>query len=234
MCHQLIKFNDAFSVKTERIVKFNDPINQFPFSLSHHRENRPNLRLINAVGRAQTFKIEVRISLQLVKGRHMALTSFKKVFSLVALFALVMLHFSFNVASVSVKEEAEAEIDALLKWKANLQSETQPPLPSWTLLPNNATNSSMNQNTSSSPCSWFGISCNQAESVTRLNLTNSSLKGTLHAFPFSSLPSLAYVDLSMNELFGTVPFEISHLSKLKSLICPLITFRGISHHRLAY
>ena len=144
----------------------------------------------------------------------MALTSFQKVFSLLSLFALAMLHSSFNVASVSVKEETEAEIDALLKWKANLQSETQPPLPSWTLLPNNATNSSMNQNTSSSPCSWFGISCNQAESVTRLNLTNSSLKGTLHAFPFSSLPSLAYVDLSMNKLFGTVPFEISHLSKL--------------------
>ena len=41
----------------------------------------------------------------------MALTSFKKVFSLVAMFALVMLHFSFNVASVSVKEEAEAEAE---------------------------------------------------------------------------------------------------------------------------
>ena len=77
----------------------------------------------------------------------MALTSFKNVFSLVAMFALVMLHFSFNVASVFVKEEAEAEIDALLKWKASLQNETvsQPPLPSWTLLPNNATNSSNNQ-----------------------------------------------------------------------------------------
>ena len=156
----------------------------------------------------------------------MALTSFQKVFSLLSLFALAMLHSSFNVASVSVKEETEAEIDALLKWKANLQSETQPPLPSWTLLPNNATNSSMNQNTSSSPCSWFGISCNQAESVTRLNLTNSSLKGTLHAFPFSSLPSLAYVDLSMNELFGTVPFEISHLSKLKSLNLSFNNFSG--------
>ena len=114
----------------------------------------------------------------------MALTSFKKVFSLVALFALVMLHFSFNVASVSVKEEAEAEaeIDALLKWEASLQNDTQsqPPLPSRTLLPNNATNSSNNQNTSSTPCSWFGVYCNHAESVTRLNLTNSGLKGTLH------------------------------------------------------
>ena len=159
----------------------------------------------------------------------MALTSLKKVFFLVSLVALVMLHSSFNVASVSVKEEADAEIDALLKWKASLQNETQsqPRLPSWTLLPNNnATNSSMNQNTSSSPCSWFGISCNQAESVTRLNLTNSGLKGTLHEFPFSSLPSLAYVDLSMNKLFGTVPFEISHLSKLIYLNMSSNNFSG--------
>jgi Leucine-rich repeat (LRR) protein len=87
-------------------------------------------------------------------------------------------------------------------------------LTSWTLLPNNATNSSNNQNTSSIPCSWFGISCNQAGSVTRLNLTNSGLKGTLHEFSFSSLPNLAFLDLSMNELFGTVPIEISNLSKL--------------------
>ncbi|KAM3730510.1 hypothetical protein ACB098_12G093000 [Castanea mollissima] len=148
----------------------------------------------------------------------MALTSFKKVFSLVSLFPLVMLHSSFNVASDFVKGEAEAEIDALLKWKASLQNETQsqPPLPSWTLLPNNATNSSNNQNTSSTPC----------KSVTRVNLTNSGLKGTLNKFPFSSLPSLAYVDLSINELFGTVPFEISHLSKLVHINLSFNNFSG--------
>ena len=166
----------------------------------------------------------------------MAMSSIKKMFSVVSLVALIMLHSSFNAASVSVKEEAEAEMDALLKWKKSLQNETQSqsPLPSWNLLPSNATNSPMNQNNSSSPCSWFGISCNQADSVTRLNLKNSGMKGTLHEFPFSSLPSLAYVDLSMNKLFGTVPFEISHLSKLKSLNLSSNNFSGISHHRLAY
>ena len=130
----------------------------------------------------------------------MAMSSIKKMFSVVSLVALIMLHSSFNAASVSVKEEPEAERDALLKWKKSLHNETQSqsPLPSWNLLPSNATNSPMNQNNSSSPCSWFGISCNQADSVTRLNLKNSGLKGTLPEFPFSSLPSLAYVDLSMN------------------------------------
>nr|POF02327.1 isoform 2 of mdis1-interacting receptor like kinase 2 [Quercus suber] len=135
-------------------------------------------------------------------------------FSSISLVALIMLQCSFEVASLSANEEAESEAHALLYWKAGLQNETQSPLPSWTLLPNNATNSSHNLNTSSIPCSWFGVSCNQAGSVVRLNLTNSGLKGTLHEFPFSYLPNLAYVDLSMNELFGTIPFQISHLSKL--------------------
>ena len=120
-----------------------------------------------------------------------------------------MLRSSLNVASLS-----KAEIDALLNWKASLQNETQLSLTSWTLLPNIATNSSNNQNTSSIPCIWSGISCNQEGSVTRLNLTNSGLKGTLYEFSFSSLPNLAFLDLSMNELFGTVPIEISNLSKL--------------------
>uniref|UniRef100_A0A2N9ENP9 non-specific serine/threonine protein kinase n=1 Tax=Fagus sylvatica TaxID=28930 RepID=A0A2N9ENP9_FAGSY len=133
----------------------------------------------------------------------------KEVVFLFSLVVLAMLRSSLNVASLS-----EAEIDALLNWKASLQNETQSPLTSWTLLPNNATNFSNNQNTSSIPCSWFGISCNQAGSVTRLNLTNSGLKCTLHEFSFSSLPNLAFLDLSMNELFGTVPIEISNLSKL--------------------
>uniref|UniRef100_A0A2N9IYM3 non-specific serine/threonine protein kinase n=1 Tax=Fagus sylvatica TaxID=28930 RepID=A0A2N9IYM3_FAGSY len=142
----------------------------------------------------------------------MAFSSFKKVFSLLSLAALAVLHSSFEVVSLSVNDESEA--NALLNWKASLQNQTLSPLPSWTLFHNNATNSSINQNTSSIPCSWFGISCNHAGSVIRLNLTNSGLKGTLHEFPYSSLSNLAYVDLSMNELFGAVPIEISHLSKL--------------------
>ncbi|KAK7842531.1 mdis1-interacting receptor like kinase 2 [Quercus suber] len=156
----------------------------------------------------------------------MALTNLKKVFSLFSLVALAILHSSFDVASLSVNEEAE--MAALLNWKASLQNETQSPLPSWTLLPNNATNSLSYQNTSSSssPCCWFSISCTQAGSITTLNLTNSGLKGTLHDFPFSSLPSLACLDHSMNELFGTIPPKISHLSKLKYLDLSFNNFSG--------
>ena len=74
-----------------------------------------------------------------------------------------MLHFSFVADSVSV--DNETEIDVLLNWKTSLKNENQSLLPSWTLHTNNATNASNNQNVSSNPCSWFGVSCNHAGSV---------------------------------------------------------------------
>ena len=154
------------------------------------------------------------------------MSSLKKVFSFLLTAALAVLHSSLDVASLSVNVEAKAEANALLNWKANLQNETQSHLPSWTLHPNNATNSSSNQNKSSIPCSRYGISCNQAGSVIRLNLTNSGLKGRLHEFSFSSLPNLTFVDLSMNELFGTIPVEISNLSKLIYLDLSLSNLPG--------
>ena len=141
----------------------------------------------------------------------MAFTSFKKVFSRVSQFMLALLHFSFISDSVYVDKETGT--NALLLSEASLQNKNQSLLPSWTLLPNNnATNSSNNQNASSNPCSWFGVSCNHAGSVIRLNLTNSGLKGTLHEFSFSSLLNLSFVDLSMNELFNTISISIPNLS----------------------
>ncbi|KAB1222515.1 hypothetical protein CJ030_MR2G024885 [Morella rubra] len=107
------------------------------------------------------------------------------------------------------------EAIALLKWKSTLQNETQTShLSSWTSLPNNRSNSYTDLNLSTNPCTWFGISCNPAGSVIRMDLTNSSLKGTLHGFIFSSFPNLAYLELSLNDLFETIPSKISYLSKL--------------------
>ena len=62
--------------------------------------------------------------------------------------------------------------------------------------------------------------------IIHLYLTNSTLKGTLHEFPFSSLPNLECVDLSTNELFGTVPIEIIPLSKLKDFDLSFNNFLG--------
>ncbi|KAB2601827.1 LRR receptor-like serine/threonine-protein kinase [Pyrus ussuriensis x Pyrus communis] len=94
------------------------------------------------------------------------------------------------------------EAEALLKWKASFQNQTQNNLTSW-------------MNANEAPCNtWIGVSCNSVGSVNRLNLTNSGIQGTLLEFPFMSLPNLAYVDLSYNELFDQIPPEISSLTKL--------------------
>ncbi|CDP11194.1 unnamed protein product [Coffea canephora] len=41
-----------------------------------------------------------------------------------------------------------------------------------------------------------------------------SIKGSLYDFPFSSLPNLEYLELSLNQIFGSIPREIGNLSKL--------------------
>ncbi|TQD95176.1 hypothetical protein C1H46_019199 [Malus baccata] len=94
------------------------------------------------------------------------------------------------------------EAEALLKWKASFQNQTQNNLTSWI-------------NANEAPCNtWVGVSCNSAGSVNGLNLTNSGIQGTLLEFPFMSLPNLAEVDLSLNELFDQIPPQIGSLTKL--------------------
>ncbi|PRQ44790.1 putative protein kinase RLK-Pelle-LRR-XI-1 family [Rosa chinensis] len=103
------------------------------------------------------------------------------------------------------------EAEALLKWKASFQNQTQNNLTSWTYSPSNSTNPKAN----ASPCNvWTGISCNTAGSVNRINLTNSGIQGTLHELSFLSFPNLKYLDLSVNELRDGIPPQISSLSKL--------------------
>ncbi|KAM5575727.1 MDIS1-interacting receptor like kinase 2-like [Rosa sericea] len=127
---------------------------------------------------------------------------FEKLGSLSFLIMFVVLVSSSKcVASATVSTD---EIGALLEWKASLQ-DTQSHLTSW---------SAQHFPIETSPCTWFAISCNTAKSVTTINLTKSGLQGTLHEFSFSSFPNLEHFDLSMNSIFGTIPPEISQLSKL--------------------
>ncbi|TYJ29013.1 hypothetical protein E1A91_A06G040500v1 [Gossypium mustelinum] len=120
------------------------------------------------------------------------------------LLCVTLLFSSFNDAS-----DSAAEALAILKWKASIQSQNHSVLLSW--------NTSNNPNTKTSPCAWFGIHCNHADSVTKINLIGYGVKGTLHSFPFSSLPNLAELDLSINELYGIIPHNIRQLSKLTYL-----------------
>uniref|UniRef100_A0A2C9VIL7 non-specific serine/threonine protein kinase n=1 Tax=Manihot esculenta TaxID=3983 RepID=A0A2C9VIL7_MANES len=101
----------------------------------------------------------------------------------------------------SVTKEAEA----LLRWKASIDNESQALLFSWIA--------------GASPCNWSGIHCNKAGSVTNVSLINSGLKARLESLiiTFLSLTNLIDLNLSNNSLHGIIPSQIGYLSKLKFL-----------------
>ncbi|KAK6785905.1 hypothetical protein RDI58_014430 [Solanum bulbocastanum] len=111
-----------------------------------------------------------------------------------ALQCLTLLYL-FTVTFASTEEPT-----ALLKWKATFKNQNNSLLASWT--------------PSSNACrEWYGDICFNGR-VNTLNITNSSVIGTLYAFPFSSLPFLENLDLRMNNFTGTIPPEIGNLTNL--------------------
>ncbi|ESR55377.1 hypothetical protein CICLE_v10018798mg [Citrus x clementina] len=134
--------------------------------------------------------------------------------SLVLLILFFVLSFLITVSS-----ESNEEADALLKWKASLQSHNQSLLPSWT-------NATTNVSSKISPCAWYGISCDDAGRVTNISLRNTGLSGTLRDLSFSSFPQLVLLDLSHNGLFGTIPSQIGNLSKLSYISLDSNQFSG--------
>ncbi|KAL9437376.1 hypothetical protein AB3S75_023270 [Citrus x aurantiifolia] len=133
----------------------------------------------------------------------MGSTIMNKVVSSLALLIL----FSLQDFSITVSSDSNEEADALLKWKASLQSHNRSLLPSWT-------NATTNVSSKISPCAWFGISCNDAGRVINISLRNTGLSGALSDFSFSSFPQLVHLDLSLNGFLGTIPSQIGNLSKL--------------------
>ncbi|CAI8604839.1 unnamed protein product [Vicia faba] len=64
------------------------------------------------------------------------------------------------------------------------------------------------------PCTWFHVTCDSNNLVTRLDLGNANLSGTLGS-ELGHLHNLQYLELYGNELRGKIPKE---LGKLKALI----------------
>ncbi|OIW02787.1 hypothetical protein TanjilG_29563 [Lupinus angustifolius] len=67
-----------------------------------------------------------------------------------------------------------------------------------------------------SPCTWFHVTCNQNNRVTRLDLGNSNLSG--HLVPeLGKLEHLQYLELYKNNIHGVIPPELGNLKNLISL-----------------
>ncbi|XP_010922094.1 leucine-rich repeat protein 1 [Elaeis guineensis] len=66
------------------------------------------------------------------------------------------------------------------------------------------------------PCTWFHITCNQENRVTRVDLGNSNLSGHLVA-ELGKLEHLQYLELYKNNIQGTIPAELGNLKSLISL-----------------
>ncbi|KAI8552271.1 hypothetical protein RHMOL_Rhmol06G0254000 [Rhododendron molle] len=134
---------------------------------------------------------------------------------------------STTFASSATTKEEVPEAAALLKWKASLDNQSQSVLSSWVV--------------GSNHCGWTGIGCNKAYRVSRINLTNYGLRGTLSNFKFSAFPYLNGLDLLNNSLYGTIPSNIGSLWRLRyhrlsanhfsgsftSEICQLINLRTL-------
>ncbi|XVE66134.1 hypothetical protein DITRI_Ditri08aG0056000 [Diplodiscus trichospermus] len=66
------------------------------------------------------------------------------------------------------------------------------------------------------PCTWFHVTCDGDNRVTRLDLGNAKLSGSLVP-ELGKLERLQYLELYMNNLVGSIPEEVGGLKSLVSL-----------------
>ena len=120
-------------------------------------------------------------------------------------FSAFLISSSLHAAGSSMTASAAtqgSEANALLKWKASFDKQSQALLSSWN---------------GSSPCHWAGITCDESKSVSEVNLTSFELRGTLQSLNFSSLPNILTIDINNNSFYGTIPQQIGVLSNLVTL-----------------
>ncbi|CAI9103984.1 OLC1v1002584C1 [Oldenlandia corymbosa var. corymbosa] len=109
---------------------------------------------------------------------------------------------SILIFSLISRASANAEGDALNALKSNLL-DPQNVLQSWDA-------------TLVNPCTWFHVTCNSENSVTRVDLGNANLSGQLVP-QLGLLPNLQYLELYSNNIIGRIPLELGNLTNLVSL-----------------
>ncbi|XVF44724.1 hypothetical protein PTKIN_Ptkin02bG0147100 [Pterospermum kingtungense] len=75
------------------------------------------------------------------------------------------------------------------------------------------------------PCTWFHVTCNSENSVTRVDLGNANLSGQLVP-QLGQLSNLQYLELYSNNISGIIPEELGNLTNLVSLDLYLNTLTG--------
>nr|XP_018675199.1 PREDICTED: somatic embryogenesis receptor kinase 2 isoform X2 [Musa acuminata subsp. malaccensis] len=75
------------------------------------------------------------------------------------------------------------------------------------------------------PCTWFHVTCNNDNSVIRVDLGNAQLSGTLVP-QLGQLKNLQYLELYSNNISGTIPSDLGNLTNLVSLDLYLNSFTG--------
>ncbi|KAI8024797.1 BRASSINOSTEROID INSENSITIVE 1-associated receptor kinase 1 [Camellia lanceoleosa] len=108
----------------------------------------------------------------------------------------------FLVFSRLFRASGNAEGDALNALKTNL-ADPNNVLQSWDA-------------TLVNPCTWFHVTCNSENSVTRVDLGNANLSGQLVP-QLGLLTNLQYLELYSNNISGRIPIELGNLTSLVSL-----------------
>uniref|UniRef100_A0A7N0UVF3 Leucine-rich repeat-containing N-terminal plant-type domain-containing protein n=1 Tax=Kalanchoe fedtschenkoi TaxID=63787 RepID=A0A7N0UVF3_KALFE len=155
----------------------------------------------------QSYKYAKLFNLVFPKSRTMSSSSS---FLLPATLSFLLL---FQIASASTEEAL-----ALLQWKNSLDS-SDVLSASWTLGASNAT-------TDDSPCNWVGILCGDGGGVVKVNLSGFGVTGKLEGFSFASFPNVSYFEMSVNNLYGPIPPQISLLQKVEYLDFSLTNLTG--------
>ncbi|XP_059656594.1 leucine-rich repeat protein 1-like isoform X2 [Cornus florida] len=111
---------------------------------------------------------------------------------------LILLLFALAIVTVDCNSEG----DALIAWKHALADPFNV-LQSW-------------DPTLVNPCTWYHVTCNSKNSVTRVDLGDAGLSGPLVP-QLAILKNLQYLEVFANNLTGNIPREIGTLKALISL-----------------